>query len=122
MTAVVNMGFIEKERDNGNIEYKLRFESMDDDKINKYATQMKFRLIEGNGEAIYIIGVQDNGQIVGLPCSEIDFSINIIHKIRREIDADVKQIRQLKVNSENKVLIITLKAMFNIEDIFVLTT
>jgi elongation factor 1-alpha len=121
MTSFVNTGFIEKEQYYGNVEYKIKFESMDDCKIKKYATQMKFRLIEGNGEAIYLIGVQDNGQIVGLPTSELEMSTNIIHKIVNEIDSEVKQIIKINVeNSEKKILMVTIKALFNIEDIFVL--
>ena len=94
---------------------------MDEDKIKKYATQMKFRLIEGKGEAIYLIGVQDNGQIVGLPTNDIDVSIDIIHKICNEINTEVKQIIKINVeNSKRKILMVTLNALFNIEDIFVL--
>lgn len=121
MTSFVNTGFIEQEQYYGNVEYKLRFESMDEDKIKKYATQMKFRLIEGKGEAIYLIGVQDNGQIVGLPTNDIGVSIDIIHKICNEINTEVKQIIKINVeNSKRKILMVTLNALFNIEDIFVL--
>ena len=121
MTSFVNTGFIEQEQYYGNVEYKLRFESMDEDKIKKYATQMKFRLIEGNGEAIYLIGVEDNGQIVGLPQSDIDSSIDIIHKITKEIDSEVKQTIKINVeNSKRKILMVTITALFDIESIFVL--
>ena len=121
MTSFVNTGFIEQEQYYGNVEYKLRFESMDEDKIKKYATQMKFRLIEGKGEAIYLIGVEDNGQIIGLPHSDIDSSIDIMHKITKEIDSEVKQIIKINVeNSMRKILMITITALFDIETIFVL--
>ena len=121
MTSFVNTEFIEQEQYYGNVEYKLRFESMDEDKIKKYATQMKFRLIEGKGEAIYLIGVEDNGQIIGLPHSDIDSSIDIIHKITKEIDSEVKQIIKINVeNSMRKILMITITALFDIETIFVL--
>lgn len=94
---------------------------MDEDKIKKYATQMKFRLIEGKGEAIYLIGVEDNGQIVGLPQSDIDSSIDIIHKITKEIDSEVKQTIKINVeNSKRKILMVTITALFDIESIFVL--
>lgn len=121
MTSFVNTGFIEQEQYYGNVEYKLRFESMDEDKIKKYATQMKFRLIEGKGEAIYLIGVEDNGQIIGLPHSDIDSSIDIMHKITKEIDSEVKQIIKINVeNSMRKILMVTITALFDIETIFVL--
>ena len=121
MTSFVNTGFIEKEQYYGNVEYKLKFEYMNDLKIKKYATQMKFRIIEGNGEAIYLIGVQDNGQIVGLPKSEVEYSVDILRKMAKEINSCIKQIIKINVeNSEKKILMVTIKAEFNIEDIFVL--
>ena len=51
----------------GNIEYKQELSNMDLNKIQKYATQMKYRLQEGDGSAIYYIGVQDDGTIIGVP-------------------------------------------------------
>ena len=121
MTSFVNTGFIEKEQYYGNVEYKLKFEYMNDLKIKKYATQMKFRIIEGNGEAVYLIGVQDNGQIIGLPKSEVEYSIDILKKIAQEIDSCIKQVIKINVeNSDKKILMVTIKAEFNIEDIFVL--
>ena len=39
--------------------------------INKKATQMLFRLNEGNGRALYLIGVEDNGLASGIQQSEI---------------------------------------------------
>tara|TARA_B100000963_G_scaffold113773_1_gene99026 strand:+ start:3665 stop:4036 length:372 start_codon:yes stop_codon:yes gene_type:complete len=121
MTSFVNTGFIEKEQYYGNVEYKLKFEYMNDLKIKKYATQMKFRIIEGNGEAVYLIGVQDNGQIIGLPKSEVEYSIDILKKMAQEIDSCIKQVIKINVeNSDKKILMVTIKAEFNIEDIFVL--
>lgn len=42
------------EIDNGNIEYKLTLENLDIKKIIKYTTQLKYRVLEGYGKAIYI--------------------------------------------------------------------
>ena len=66
----------------GNTEYKLKFAEMTKNKIEKYATQLKFRLIEGKGIAYYyIIGVSDSGYIIGIPDKNIDEHINIMKKI-----------------------------------------
>jgi len=47
----------EKEDDYGNIEYKLKLVKPTQDRIEHLATQMKFRVKEGRGEAYYRIGV-----------------------------------------------------------------
>ena len=41
-------------------------------------TQMKWRLEEGDGEAIYEIGVEDSGLLTGLTDSELNASLNTL--------------------------------------------
>lgn len=50
-----------EEPDNGNIEYKLKFDGPNMARIEHLTTQMVFRLNEGNGTAYYQIGVLDSG-------------------------------------------------------------
>ena len=42
-------------------------------------TQMKWRLQEGQGEAIYEIGVKDNGVLAGLTDHEMKASMDTLH-------------------------------------------
>jgi GTPase len=46
-----------KEDDEGNCEYKLKLVAPSDDRLDHLATQMKWRVLEGKGEAHYRIGV-----------------------------------------------------------------
>ena len=117
----LNNNYIEKEKYYGNVEYKLKFIHMNESKIKKYATQMKFRLIEGNGEAVYLIGVQDNGQIVGLDDEDILQSKKFIFEIAREINSVISNFVTLNVeNSKRKILMANIKANFNLDEIFLL--
>lgn len=50
----------EPEQFYGNIEYKLYISSKKNDRI---FSQFLFRMREGNGKAIYIIGITDNGNL-----------------------------------------------------------
>lgn len=43
------------------------------------ATQMKWRLQEGRGEAVYQIGVEDNGLLVGLSEADMRASLRTLH-------------------------------------------
>lgn len=45
----------------GNIEYKLKLLNPSKQRLDHLVTQLKWRLNEGNGEAIYEIGVTDSG-------------------------------------------------------------
>ena len=44
-------------------------------------TQMKWRLEEGQGEAIYEIGVEDNGLLVGLSNSDLMASVHTLERM-----------------------------------------
>ena len=70
-----------EELDNGNTEYKLKLINVDRIKLQKRITQMKFRLHEGNGECHYLIGVEDNGNPIGINEVEMKESIETIEKM-----------------------------------------
>lgn len=44
-------------------------------RLEHLITQMKWRLEEGEGEAIYEIGVEDNGLLMGLSKTDLDASM-----------------------------------------------
>jgi len=54
------MNFFEKENDLSNIEYKLYINPK---KNNRILSQFYFRMREGGGKAIYLIGVHDHGHL-----------------------------------------------------------
>jgi len=74
------MNFFDKESDYGNVEYKLSINTFKKDRL---LSQCLFRLREGNGKAIYLIGVTDSGNIIN---NDLDFiiknSINFINIIK----------------------------------------
>ena len=52
-----------KEIEEGNIEYKRYLCNLEPYKIERLISQMRWRIVEGEGEAIYYLGVNDNGTI-----------------------------------------------------------
>lgn len=46
----------------GNIEYKLKLINPSKQRLDHLVTQLNWRLKEGNGEALYEIGVADTGR------------------------------------------------------------
>ena len=61
---------IAAENDDGNNEYKLKLFNSSQDNIEHITTQMRYRVDEGCGEAIYTIGVTDSGGVIGLDNDE----------------------------------------------------
>lgn len=85
----------------GNREYKLKIINCDDKKVIKRSTQMLFRLHEGNGRAIYLIGIDDNGKIEGLTIQELNTSLDNIIKIIEKAECYIKKMKIYKFNNDN---------------------
>ena len=113
--------YMEAENYWGNIEYKRELINMTPDKIKKYATQLKFRIIEGVGTCVYIIGVCDNGAVVGIKQGDIAKCTVIMRNICAEINAYMSSEKIIDINKENKLLIYVLKNKFNMDNIAYLT-
>lgn len=60
------------------IVFQLKLVDPSPDRIEHLITQMKWRLKEGEGEAIYAIGVEDNGVISGLQKDELESSLETL--------------------------------------------
>ena len=68
--------YLEQEIEEGNIEYKRCLIHNDEIRTNELITQMLWRVKEGNGEAIYYLGVNDNGTFYNWTKIEIKQSID----------------------------------------------
>lgn len=65
----------------GNVEYKLKLLNPSSSRFEHLVTQMKWRLREGQGEAIYAIGVSDCGFLCGLYAQEMEDSIATLNRM-----------------------------------------
>ena len=54
-------------------------------------TQLKYRLLEGGGQAFYEIGVADSGALVGLPRAALDASVETLEAMAGELGASAKE-------------------------------
>ena len=89
------------EKEEGNKEYKRYLKckkTSEKEFIEKRASQMLYRLIEGNGNAVYLLGVDDNGKIYSLDNKMIDETIDYLKLIAERIDASIKVVRIYKNN------------------------
>jgi GTPase len=66
------------EVERGNKEYKLKLIDPPPARFEHLVTQMKWRLQEGLGEAIYEIGVGDDGSLCGLSDDEMRKSLTTL--------------------------------------------
>lgn len=64
--------------------FKLKLVNPTQYRFEHLATQMKWRLQEGGGEAVYQIGVEDNGMLVGLSEDEMRASLKTLHLLAQK--------------------------------------
>ncbi|KAI9188416.1 hypothetical protein H9P43_002807 [Blastocladiella emersonii ATCC 22665] len=85
------------EVEEGNIEYKLKLVNIPADRLEHLVTQMKWRLSEGSGEALYEIGIADNGQLVGLSQADLAESLRTLQTMAEKASADCSIVRKRAV-------------------------
>ena len=55
---------------------------------------MKWRLQEGQGEAIYEIGVEDNGMLAGLTRAELNMSLDTLKRMAVKLGSETTVLRE----------------------------
>jgi hypothetical protein len=85
------------EADQGNIEYKLQLLNPSPARFARLVTQLKWRLLEGGGQAYYELGVADSGALVGLGRVELERTLETLECMAGEIGASVVVVREIEV-------------------------
>ncbi|XP_058410254.1 GTP-binding protein 2 isoform X2 [Diceros bicornis minor] len=96
-----NPPYLPPEAEDGNIEYKLKLVNPSQYRFEHLVTQMKWRLQEGRGEAVYQIGVEDNGLLVGLAEEEMRASLKTLHRMAEKVGADITVLREREVDYDS---------------------
>jgi len=86
----------------GNVEYKLKLVDPTPSRLEHLVTQMKWRLREGDGEAIYEIGVEDNGIISGLQKEELESSLATLKRMAERLEAETIILREHTIEYVNQ--------------------
>lgn len=111
---------MEPEKDDGNIEYKLKLINKKKERIDELVSQMRFRCNEGNGECIYNLGVEDNGIMTGITDEEYEETIQnlktmatknnySVSLLSSELVKDNKRIYEILVREKNNNKFIDIK-------------
>lgn len=96
-----NPPYLPPEIEEGNVEYKLKLVNPTQYRFEHLATQMKWRLQEGRGEAIYQIGVEDNGLLVGLSEADMRASLRTLRRMAEKVGADITVLREREVDYDS---------------------
>ena len=81
----------------GNIEYKLKLTNISNARFARLVTQLKWRLLEGGGQAYYELGVADSGALIGLSRADLEESLETLEMMAGEIGASVIVVKEIEV-------------------------
>lgn len=108
---------MQPEKEDGNVEYKLKLLNKSSERIEKLASQMAYRCNEGGAECFYNLGVEDDGTMVGITEHEFketvqtlkkaaeknDYSVTLLSKTPVEDDKHVYEVIVREVNSQSYI-------------------
>ncbi|KAI0339350.1 hypothetical protein BDW22DRAFT_1336412 [Trametopsis cervina] len=101
------------EIEEGNVEYKLKLTDISPARFARLVTQLKWRLLEGGGQAYYELGVADSGALIGLSRADLEQSLETLEMMAGEIGASVIVVKEIEVPPAMVVLADKVSAYIN---------
>ena len=95
------------EIEEGNNEYKFKLTNLSDDQFIHRITQLNWRLNEGCDEAVYEIGVEDDGNPLGLSSEDMEESLVNLKRMADSVGCDmtVQHFLEGEIGTTAKVLL-----------------
>jgi elongation factor 1-alpha len=102
------------EEENGSIEFKESLSKdihLNDEKRDSLVAQLRHRVVSGDGEATYVVGVGDDGEIKGLTQPNFEETVDVISLISSEASSHISSVDTWTVeNSDDKLVgLVTVK-------------
>jgi len=83
------------EQDGGHIEFKERLTRdlhLSDGRLESLAAQLRHRVLSGDGEATYVVGVTDNGGIAGIAPEDFSETMDVLSLLAEEAGAHIENV------------------------------
>ncbi len=83
------------EREGGSVEFKERLTRavhLADGRLESLAAQLRHRILSGDGEATYVVGVTDDGGIAGIPPEAFSESMDVLSLLAEEAGAHIADV------------------------------
>ncbi len=93
-----------RESERGSVEYKSRLVGPSRERIERLASQMKYRLAEGGGEAVYLLGVEDDGRVRGLTPLEEEETLSALAEAASLIGARIRVVSREDVGGGRRLV------------------
>ncbi|MFC7069386.1 GTPBP1 family GTP-binding protein [Halobaculum lipolyticum] len=93
--AVLTRTIERGEQEGGNVEFKTRLTRavhLADGRMESLAAQLRHRVLSGDGEALYVVGVTDDGGIAGIAPAAFSESMDVLSLLAEEADAHIHDV------------------------------
>jgi len=94
--AVLERALDRGEEEGGNVEFKERLTKdlhLSDGRLESLAAQLRHRVLSGDGEALYVVGVTDDGGIAGIHPDEFSESMDVLSLLAEEASAHIEDVQ-----------------------------
>src|SRR6056297_282516 len=102
--AVLERAIERGEREGGSVEFKERLQRdvhLSDGRRESLAAQLRHRVLSGDGEATYVVGVTDEGGLAGIPPAQFSESMDVLSLLAEEAGAHIEDVQTWGVDPSN---------------------
>ena len=95
------------EREGGSVEFKERLTRsvhLADGRLESLVAQLRHRVLSGDGEATYVVGVTDDGGIAGIPPEAFSESMDVLSLIAEEAGAHIDEVQTWGVAADGSTV------------------
>ena len=94
--AALDRALARGEEEGGSVEFKERLTKdvhLDDGRLESLAAQLRHRVLSGDGEATYVVGVTDDGGIAGVSPDEFSETMDVLSLLAEEAGAHIDDVQ-----------------------------
>ncbi|MBX0304918.1 GTPBP1 family GTP-binding protein [Haloarcula salinisoli] len=94
--AVLQRALDRGEQEGGSVEFKERLTEdlhLSEGRLESLAAQLRHRVLSGEGEATYVVGVTDEGGLAGISPAEFSESMDVLSLLAEEAGAHIEEVQ-----------------------------
>jgi len=117
--AVLRRAIDRGEEEGGSVEFKERLTKdvhLADGRLESLAAQLRHRVLSGDGEATYVVGVTDDGGIAGIEPAAFSESMDVLSLLADEAGAHIEDVETWGVGEDGLVGVATVREGAVLED------
>ncbi|GGL26429.1 GTP-binding protein [Halarchaeum grantii] len=110
--SVLHRALERGEQEGGNVEFKERLSRdvhLADGRLESLAAQLRHRVLSGDGEAQYVVGVTDDGGIAGVDADVFSETLDVLSLLAEEAGAHIDDVQTWGTDGEGLVGVATVR-------------